>query len=115
MLKRVSIFLVLFVLFAAAGSFAQTGTAEVPKKTDVAADNNSITDNDDALIMLELVNGDKIIVTIVKETKDTLMIDNPLGTMRVSLARNKIASMRKPTAKEMDKLRALVAAQKPQV
>lgn len=114
MSKKISIFFVLFVLFTAATAYAQTGTAEAPNKTVAVSENTPITDDDDALVMLELSNGSKVIVTIVSQTKDTLMINNPLGTMTVSMPRSKVLNTRKPTDKEMAKLRKLVAAGKPQ-
>jgi hypothetical protein len=82
--------------------------AQAPEQT------QSITDNDDALVVFELNDGDKVIVTIVKESPGEYLVDNPLGTMRVSMPKSKVLKVRKPTAKEMEKLRGLVAQNKHQ-
>lgn len=104
--------LALALASSAAAGFAAETAGSVHGQAAEAPQN--ITDNDDALVMLELSDGEKVIVTVIKETKDELFVENPIGTMRVSMPRGKVANMRKPTAGEMDKLRKLVAENKPQ-
>ena len=107
-------FLRFFKSSPSAVAYAETKAAEAPKKTAAVMETARTLEDEDSLVTLELKNGSKLIVTIVSETPDMLMLDNPLGTMRVSMPRSKIKNIRKPTDKELAKLRKQVAAGKPQ-
>jgi len=57
------------------------------------------------LMILELKNGNFAAGEILRETKDTIYVEHPDGTMEVSFPRNMILKIRKPTDKELTKIK----------
>lgn len=59
--------------------------------------------NDDGIeaVTLEMKSGTKAVVYILKETADTLYVQNLNDSMEVSVPRANVEKIRKPTAKEV--------------
>jgi len=55
-------------------------------------------------VTLELKSGTKTVVYILKETADTLYVQNLNDSMEVSVPRANVVKMRKPTAREVGKV-----------
>jgi len=62
-------------------------------------------------MVLDLKSGDKGSGIILRETKNDIYLASPDGSMEVSFPRSKIANIRKPTDKELAKLKATLGEQ----
>lgn len=59
---------------------------------------------DKDLVAVELKSGSVMIARIIRETKDQVFVENAIDSIEASFPRSKIANIRKPTQKELDKL-----------
>ncbi|MFA5143589.1 MAG: cache domain-containing protein [Candidatus Omnitrophota bacterium] len=57
------------------------------------------------LMILELKSGTLAAGEVLRETSDSIYLEHPDGSMEVSFPRNKIARIRKPTEKELAKIK----------
>ncbi|NQT23341.1 MAG: cache domain-containing protein [Candidatus Omnitrophica bacterium] len=78
------------VFIAGAGSYLESKIEETTKK----------------LKVLELKSGKKIAAEVIRESKDSVYLALPAGTMQVSYPRSNIKNIRKPTDEELQKIRA---------
>ena len=62
------------------------------------------------LMVLEFKSGEKAAGEVVRETKDSIYLVNPDGSMEVSFPRDKIVKTRKPTEAELAKIKGVLAA-----
>lgn len=62
--------------------------------------------NDDGIeaVTIEMVSGTKVVVYVLRETATDLYVQNLNDSMEVSVPRSKIASIRKPTEAEVNKV-----------
>lgn len=72
-------------------------------RAQAAADQSLISDDGIEAVTLELKGGERAIVYILKENKDTLYVRNLNDSMEVSLPRANVVKIRKPTAEEIQK------------
>jgi len=77
------------VFIVGAGSYLESKIEETAKK----------------LMVLELKTGQKIAAEILRESKNSVYLALPAGTMQVSYPRSKVNNIRKPTEGELQKIR----------
>lgn len=79
-----------------AGAYLDTGSAAVEEEPE---------DITGRLMVLELKSGSLAAGEILRETKDSIFLEHPDGSMEVSFPRSIIVKIRKPTEKEMEKIK----------
>lgn len=85
--------------------FAVGAGAYLEMEPAVAATPEAAEDLIGKLMVLELKNGNFAAGEILRETKDTIYVEHPDRTMEVSFPRNMIAKIRKPTDRELAKIK----------
>jgi hypothetical protein len=79
-----------------AGAYIDEGDAQADEPGD---------DDAGKVMMLELKSGNLAAGEIIRETKDSVFLKNSDGSMEVSFQRSVIIKIRKPTDKELEKIK----------
>ena len=86
-------------------AMAVTAVLASPSFVKAEEDTYQIPVNEDGVeaVTIELKSGTKAVVFILRETPDTLYVENLNDSMDVSVPRSNVVKMRKPSAREVEK------------